>query len=604
MNARFVACPRIASAVSFGRPVVLIALMLAVIDGAQAVQISVGNREVIYTSSQRKSKSLSTWPDGNLGVVSNGLGGYEFYGANGSKPVKTTGTLTDPGKSKKSVKITGLPKKTFNYVAGGPVYRDEATGARVMIYHAEKHGKSAKDFYSVLGMAVSTDASGLTFRDLGTIVEPNLPTGQTEVGGGSFAVLDSYFNVYYRDWFPDGSRSELAVARAPVTDLINNALGGLATPFTKYYNGSWSQPGRGGLASPLEIGNPPNSWSAVSYNDYLDGLVMVSSQWEPGAGNLYMATSQDGVNWSGRQPVVLDAGEQFYPSMIGTGPDPTVTGKSFYVYYTDSQKGAWSRWSDAQLVRRAITLDPLAPSVVPPVIPPVVPPVIPPEVPPLNWAQISDYQSDFQSGVPATGWKYAWNPTGALGNAAAFTPLLWSNVAQAYNTTGAATPVPASKTHIDDYLSLTATGGHPGRPKYLPIAGYTIQADDGAGLYRLADSSIRKIDSLLSSSEDGLQVLVYVNNTLFGSAQSVSTSGQLASFNRELGQLNVGDTIWVMVDPLKNQLYDSFTGFDFAIQKAIPMVQLGIGGAVPEPSTAVLLLMALAGYRLRRPARS
>ena len=229
-----------------------------------------------------------------------------------------------------------------------------------MVYHAEKHGASAKDYYSVLGMAVSTDAKGRVFRDLGVIIEPNQQFGQTEVGGGPFAVFDGHMHVYYRDWLGDGTRSELAVARAPIADVISNALLGLRTDFTKYYDGSWSQPGRGGLASALEVGNPSNAWTAVSYNAFLDQLVMVSSQWTATQPDLYLATSADGINWSPRQALVTDPGEQFYPTLIGLGADPQVTGESFYVYYTDSLKGAWNRWKDAKLVRRLITLEPLS----------------------------------------------------------------------------------------------------------------------------------------------------------------------------------------------------------------------------------------------------
>ncbi len=388
----------------FVKSLICIALALVTLRSAWAVEISVGDLETIYKKSQRSSKGLSSWPDGNFGVVPLGNGLYDFYAANGSKPVKTTGTLTTLGKSKKSVSITGIPKGTYNYVSGGPVYEDSASGARVMIYHAEKHGSSAKDYYSVLGMAVSTDAKGRTFRDLGTIVEPNLQVGQTEINGGSFAIIDGQMNVYYRDWFPDGTTSELAVARAPIDQIISNALAGAATPFSKYYNGSWSQPGRGGLSTALEVGNPSNGWTAVSYNDYLNQLVMVSSQWTPSQPDLYLATSADGIHWSPRQAIVTDPGEQFYPTLVGTGADPQHTGQSFYLYYTDSQKGAWSRWSDAKLVRREITFDPF-----------VAPPVLGPGAPSggstggttnsplgqqsLNWAQVADYSSDFQTGA-------------------------------------------------------------------------------------------------------------------------------------------------------------------------------------------------------------
>jgi hypothetical protein len=584
-----------------GRSLVFVAVALAAMDNVTALDVTVGSRELIYTTKQRKSKGLSTWPDGNLGVVANGLGGYEFYAANGSKPVKTTGTLTDPGRSKQKVKIENLPKKTFDYVAGGPVYRDPTTGARLMVYHAEKHGRSAKDFYSVLGLAVSTDAAGLTFRDLGTIIEPNLQTGRAEVGGGSFAVVDDQLHVYYRDSFTTGGTSEVAVARAPISDLIGNALIGAGTLFNKYYNGDWTQPGRGGLSSPLEIGNPPNSWLSVSNNDYLNELVMVTSQWGSGGGDLYLATSPDGINWSPRQPIALDAGEQFYPSLIGTGPDPTHTGQSFYVYYTDSQKGAWSRWKDAQLVRREITINslPIAES------PALVLPGPPPSTI-TDWTAVADYQGDFQSGSPAQGWTYAWNATGRLGDSAAFLPLVWSDVAQLYNTTGAATQAPGSTIHNDDYLSLSAGGGHPGHPNYMPIVGYTIQTDDGAGWYRIADSSIAKLDGILSPNEDDLEVLVYLNNSLLGPAQGVSTNGLVTSFDRELGELQPGDTVWVMVDPLNNLYHDSFINFDFTIQRGdtgMAVSSFLSAAAVPEPNTGLLVLLGFAGCCLTRSRR-
>ncbi len=145
----------------------------------------------------------------------------------------------------------------------------------------------------------------------------------------------------------------------------------------------------------------------------------------------------------------------------------------------------------------------------------------------------------------------------------------------------------------------------------MPIAGYTIQADDGAGLYRLSESSIQKSNSTLATKEDGLQVLVYINDTLIGGGQSVLTNGVLASFDRMLGSLNVGDTVWVMIDPLKSQVDDAFINFDFSLQRLVYSGQYsgqtqtfaGLSlqlNTVPEPSALVLLLMAIGGCCVRR----
>ena len=583
----------------------LLLLALAIAGEAQAaLDFSVGPKELIYSTSQRKSKKLAHWPDGSMGVVANGDGTYDFYGPNSSSPVKTTGSLADPGRTKKSVKINGIPKRTYSYASGGPVYEDPTTGMRLMIYHAEDHRGGKKQYHSVLGLAASTDPNGLVFQDLGTIIEPNSffgPTGgSVDVGGGSFAVFDDHVHVYYRDYLTDGTSSQLAVARAPLADVVSNALNGVGTDFTKYYNGAWSQSGRRGLSSPLEIGNPANFWSAVSYNEYLDQVVMVSSQWQAGGTgpDLYLATSPDGVTWSPRQPVAIDFGEQMYPTIIGTGADPTVTGQSFYVYYTDSRKGSWNRWKDAQLARRQLTFNSLVPPGDTDPIPlpsPTPGPGPTPGPPPTSWMAVAEYQADFQTGTPADGWTYAWNPTGTLGDSDAFAPLLWSDTTQVYNTTGGETTRPGKKRHNDDFLMLYGDGGHPGLPGYMPIAGYTIQPDDDGGLYRIAASTIQKIDSIVSKYEDGLEVRVYVNDMLLGTPQYVSPTGQLTNFDRELGQLSVGDTVWVVVSPYSNQAYDRFTNFNFTIEKSVPLLQLALNAAtvVPEPGSAALLTVAL-----------
>ena len=68
----------------------LVLLALSNVAAQAALTYNVGSAEVIYSASQRRSKGLDYWIDGNLGVVPIGNGQYHFYGANGPTPVRTT----------------------------------------------------------------------------------------------------------------------------------------------------------------------------------------------------------------------------------------------------------------------------------------------------------------------------------------------------------------------------------------------------------------------------------------------------------------------------------------------------------------------------------
>jgi hypothetical protein len=224
---------------------------------------------------------------------------------------------------------------------------------------------------------------------------------------------------------------------------------------------------------------------------------------------------------------------------------------------------------------------------------------------------VASFKGDFQTGAPAAGWKYQWSAAGKIGDAATYASLKWSESAGVYNTTGAATPEWNGVARGDDYLMLGAERGHPGRANNHVIAGYAIQAEDGAGLYRIAGSSIMKADSILQQGEDGLDVSIFVNNKLIGAPIVVSTSGLLASFNRDLGALSVGDIVYVAIGSAGNQLYDLFRGFDFVIEKMIPPAAAEsafVVHAVPEPSAGFFIAGAtflawMSGRPLRQRPR-
>ena len=157
---------------------------------------------------------------------------------------------------------------------------------------------------------------------------------------------DGYFYVYF---IVNGG---VSVARARVSDVVQNALSGNGTAFTKYSNGSFSQPGLGGNASTIMTGTC--QWMDVAYDSHIDKYVMVLVA----SNDLWITCSDDGVgNWSSRQLVESDPGESFYPTIVGIGQDPKIIDSSqFNVYYTYSLQGAWNRWSDAVLLRRLIAV--------------------------------------------------------------------------------------------------------------------------------------------------------------------------------------------------------------------------------------------------------
>ena len=198
---------------------------------------------------------------------------------------------------------------------------------------------------------------------------------------------------------------------------------------------------------------------------------------------------------------------------------------------------------------------------------------------------VANYQADFQGFTPATGWSYQTNSSGAIGNSANYANMLSNPTGTQYNLTGSATlPVGSS------YASLSAGGGHPGTgtaqvagvDRYV-IAAYTIQSTDVTGYimdgpFQLTNTSIVRP----STNGQSLSLQVYVNNTLIGPADVISGTS-VTTFDRTLGYIEVGDTVYVAVGPNTSHSNDSFGAFNFTIQFE------GHIPPVPEPSSFLLL---------------
>ncbi len=331
--------------------------------------VGIGPPETVLSSKERPY----SWPDGTMGIVRDGEK-YRFFAAAAGFPVATIGTLKNPvAEGVRDLKIEGL-KKPYDYVAGGPIYRDNQTGCLLMFYHAEFYTfpPGYLPFYSEIGLARSLD-EGKTWIDMGTILTPHLSRqapyfqtqrGSFDIGWGGFVIVGEFFHVYFADLLDEADghrRVNHAVARARITDVLRASMDqGTVSNWAKYYEGRWSEPGLDGKSSPL-IEPGDGSFiivGDVSYNTYLKKYVavVIGEPW-PNS-DLYWIESNDGMRWTHYHKIVDDPGHEIYVTIAGLGEQPRQSGEEFYVYYVHSSDYAKTgdRNLDGRLIRRRITV--------------------------------------------------------------------------------------------------------------------------------------------------------------------------------------------------------------------------------------------------------
>lgn len=322
------------------------------------------------------------WPDTPMGVVKNG-DSYEFFASDGGlhfrqlwqgkwygndkwgSATRAVGTLDNPLGTAPPIDMSIDPNPdpnvnpfyaSYNYMGGGPVYRvpDGMSGAGnlLMVYHAEINTQHNASFYSVLGLASSTN-EGMSWTDLGEIIRLNQAYRDEldgfDIGDPPLAISPDgkYFYIYFRDWLANGTihwgntLTAFSVARAPISEVFAAAFGAKphAAGFQKYYAGTWGlQPGIGGYSTDLQPNAPYAGELQVAYNSYLKRYVMII-----GEGVLFAyAESEDGLKWT--TPVVLKQFENVsntYVMPVGTGDDPHILGQQFYLFYTYGGQDGW-----------------------------------------------------------------------------------------------------------------------------------------------------------------------------------------------------------------------------------------------------------------------
>jgi hypothetical protein len=272
-----------------------------------------------------------------------------------------------------------------NYAGPGTVFQDPTlpAGNLIMLIDAEQHcpgGVWQSPFYITVGLARSSDngktwpapESGAPSRyavlqspepittvphdDLGN----GIPTGFVDKSASG----DYYLYVAYTDFPSSGTR----VARAQ--------LGVNPLMFLKWYNGSFTQPGIGGLDSDVKP-SAPGCASAypenpeISYNDDLGLYLMIfkclSGTADAGVGGWYYstATSLDLEDWTTPQLIqnsqypwascTPPPGQEFdghLPSTLSPGAAPGHTKLTGYIFLTNKTCDLASR----QFLSRTFTI--------------------------------------------------------------------------------------------------------------------------------------------------------------------------------------------------------------------------------------------------------
>lgn len=203
---------------------------------------------------------------------------------------------------------------------------------------------------------------------------------------------------------------------------------------------------------------------------------------------------------------------------------------------------------------------------------------------PASSGVIADLSANFTPVNFPTGWQYLRN-TGAIGNNANYTPLLWDAPNNRYDITGASFPAPGP-----EFTFLGSFGHtHPGRGTaqgnafndYM-IAAYTIQPGQ-AGLVSLINGSLTGNDpSGAGGASNGWDIRIYVGNAQAGSTLVMPWSLSAQPFSEPLGTLNLGDTVYVALGPSGSHLFDS-AALEFQLDSS----------PVPEPRTFGLLALGI-----------
>jgi len=169
---------------------------------------------------------------------------------------------------------------------------------------------------------------------------------------------------------------------------------------------------------------------------------------------------------------------------------------------------------------------------------------------------VGSFRADFLPEHPKTGWHYYWNASGPVGDTNSYVALVWNDTLYATAELPLPAPSPAR------YLRLSATGGHPGQGpsqtgsrgvdyEHAAIVAFTVP---DSGSYVITRSFISRHHGPKSGS---VHLEVFVGERETGAAV-YCRSREGVSFDRQLGHVTAGNTIYVIIGPDETDLDDSF----------------------------------------------
>lgn len=273
------------------------------------------------------SNTASFWRDGQFHIFSSS-----------GHPILTWGD--GPLELKESVAVQlpeGMPEPLWIEA----VWQDP-DGTLFLWYHHEVVGicGDIKLTTPKIGAAVSYDG-GRSIQDLGMVlVDGNEPdcgaaNGFFAGGHGDFSVIhhpaDDHFYFYFSAYGGDVSEQGVAVARMAASQRwtpVGNVW--------KYRDGIWNEPGVGGRVSPVfaaqaawQRPDADSFWGpSVHWNTFLQRYVVLMNRacCQPGwpQEGIYVSFNPDLSHPAGwKVPVQLFPAGEWYPQVIGLGPDET-----------------------------------------------------------------------------------------------------------------------------------------------------------------------------------------------------------------------------------------------------------------------------------------